>query len=119
MAGLLATDIIIVLAHVLDDIAVADLRARKTKALVPKEALKAEIGHDGRDDTVAAQLLALGPAFGDDGHQLIAIDDRTVFVHDDDAVGIAIERDADIGAHLVDLLLQGDRAGRATIQIDI
>ena len=34
-------------------------------------------------------------------------------------VRIAIERDADIGAHLVDLLLQRDRAGGAAIEIDV
>ena len=42
----------------------------------------------------------------DHRHQLVAIDDLAVFVDDDDAVGIAIERDADIGAHFVDLVAQ-------------
>ena len=39
----------------------------------------------------------------DHGHQLVAVNDLALLVDDDDAVGVAIERDADIGAHFLDL----------------
>src|SRR5262249_7153711 len=36
-----------------------------------------------------------------------------------DAVGVAIERDADIGAHLAHLLAQGFRRDRAAVFVDV
>jgi hypothetical protein len=38
-----------------------------------------------------------------------------LLVDDDDAVGVAIERDADVGAHFVHLLLQRRRDGSSRI----
>ena len=54
----------------------------------------------------AALLL---PRLGDHREQLIAVDELALLVGDDDAVGVAIERDADVGAHLPDL--GGERGG--------
>ena len=55
----------------------------------------------------AAVLL---PGAGDDGHELVAVDHVALLVDDEDAVRIAVERDADIGAQLAHL---ADRAPRA------
>ena len=76
------------------------------RPIVLQIALEAEVAHDGRDDAARRKLAAPMPALGDDRHQLIAIDDLAFFVDDDDAVGVAIERDADVGAHFLDLFDQ-------------
>ena len=58
----------------------------------------------------AASLPRACQALGDDGHDLVAVDDLALLVDDDDAIGVAVERDADVGAHLAHL---GDeRLGR-------
>ncbi len=65
--------------------------------------LEAEIGHDGRDHAGLGQAAVVLPASGDHRHQLIAVDQMALLVDDHDAVGVAVERDADIGAHLAHL----------------
>ena len=51
-----------------------------------------------------AQPARLVPGFGDQRHDLVAVDQRAVLVDDHHAVGVAVERDADVGAHLMHLL---------------
>ena len=104
MAGLLAADVEAMLAHVLGDVAVADRRARHRKADRFHVALEAEVAHHRRDDAARRKLAGLMPALGDDRHQLVAVDDIALLVDDDDAVGVAVERDADIGAEFLDLI---------------
>ena len=41
------------------------------------------------------------PERGDQRHQLVAIDHLALVVGDDDPVGVAIERDADVGAQFL------------------
>src|SRR3990170_2892248 len=103
MARLLAADIVAMLAHMLDHVAVAHWRARESEIEALQIALKPEIRHHRGDDTAAREPPALQPGFGDDRHELIAVDDGALLVDDDYPVGVAVERDADIGAHLVAL----------------
>ena len=53
------------------------------------------------------------------GHELVAVDHMALLVDDDDAVGIAVERDADIGAQLAHLADQRLRRGRADVAVDV
>ncbi len=78
-------------------------------------ALEPEIGHHGRDHAGALQAAVFLPAFGDDREQLVAVHDMAALVHDHDAVGVAVERDADIGAHLAHLVRRSrrDRSSRS------
>ena len=84
-----------------------------------EKALQAEIGHDGGNDAAAGQLAAVIPGFGDDAHDLVAIHHRAVLVHDHDAVGVAVKRDADIGAHFMNLFRQAHGMGRAAFGVDV
>ena len=68
-----------------------------------KMPLEPEIGHHGGDDAGLLQAAVFLPAFGDDGEQLVAVDDMAALVDDQHAVGVAIERDADIGARFAHL----------------
>ena len=76
MAGLFAADIQPMRAHVLDHVAVADLGAVKLQADAAEEALEPEIGHHRRDDAAAGQPAGLVPGFGDQRHDLVAVDQR-------------------------------------------
>ena len=62
---------------------------------------------------VAAQLAPLLQVECGDEHDLVAVDDGAVLVDRDDAVGVAVEREAGIGAELDDRL-RGARPGRST-----
>ena len=81
--------------------------------------LEPEIGHDGRDHRGLRQAAVLLPALGDDGEQLVAVDEVAVLVGDHHAVGIAVERDPDVGAHLAHLAAERLRLGGAAILVDV
>ena len=66
-------------------------------------ALEPEIGHHRRHHAGALKAAVVLPALGDDREQLVAVHDMAALVDDHDAVGVAVERDADIGAHLAHL----------------
>ncbi len=98
MPGLLAAEIAPEAAHLFDDIAVADRGPVQPDPLPGKTAFEAEIGHDGGDQGVPGETLAARQAYRDQRHQLVAVENGAVFVGHDQPVGVAIERDPDIGA---------------------
>ena len=63
--------------------------------------------------------MILLPALRHHGEELVAVDHMALLVDDHDAVGIAVERDADVGAHLAHL--RGERLGRgrAAFLVDV
>ena len=79
-------------------------------------ALEAEIGHHGRDDAGLREAAVGLPAFRDHRQQLVAVDDVAALVDDEHAVGVAVERDADIGAHLAHLAGRAPRARSSRIR---
>ena len=87
--------------------------------LAGEKALEAEIGHHRRDQRAAGKPAAARQTGRDQRHQLVAVEDHAALVGDDQPVGVAIERDADIGAprqHLAPHLL--GRQG-AAIAVDV
>ena len=52
-------------------------------------------------------------------HELVAVDHVALLVDDEDAVGVAVERDADVGAQLPHLADQRLRSGRADLAVDV
>ena len=65
------------------------------------------------------EATVVAPAFGDHRHGLIAVDDVALLVDDDHAVGVAVERDADVGPHLAHLARQRLRRGRSDVLVDV
>ena len=110
---LLAADIVAARAHRLEHVAVADLGAQQLEAGLAEMPLEAEVRHHRRDDAVALELAAALQAERDQRHQLVAVDDLALLVDDDQPVGVAVERDADVGAARDHRLLQQLRVGRA------
>ena len=65
------------------------------------------------------QPAVVAPAFGDHGEELVAVDQMAALVHDHHPVGVAVERDADIGAHFADLAAERLGRGRAAVAVDV
>src|SRR6185437_4476710 len=119
VAGRLAADVVALRAHLLDHVTVADRRAHEAQALRGEMPLETEIRDHGRDDARILQAAVFLPALGDDGEQLVAVDDMPALVDDEHAVGVAVERNADVGAHLAHLARQRVEIGRAAVLVDV
>src|SRR5262249_54421837 len=119
MAGLLAADVEAVLAHVLEDVAIADWRALERQTKAAQMALKPEIGHDGPDHAGLSKTAILLEAFRDHGQELVTVDDMAALVGDQNAGGIAVAPDAGVTAHLAHLAAQSLRRGRAAVAVDV
>ena len=119
VAGLFATEVEAALAHPFHDIAVADLGALQREVVVVQQPLEPEVGHDRGDHTTALEQATFCPVEGDEGHDLVAVDDLTLLVTDDDPVGVAVESNADVGAVAFDRLGQGFGMGRTAVGVDV
>ena len=119
MSRRLAADVEAALAHVFEHVAVADRSARQRQPDTREVALQPEIGHDGGDDPGLAQPAVAHPAFGHHRQQLVAVDQMAFFVDEDDAVAVAVERDADIRAHFAHLLAQRFGGDRSAFPVDV
>ena len=107
------------LCHLLQHIAVAHRRARQGQIQGLEITVQPGIGHHRADHAAALELVALRPAFGDQGQDLVAVDDAAMLVGHHHPVGVAVQRDAEIGAHFAHLGAHGLGRGRAAIQIDV
>src|SRR5262249_55788031 len=107
------------LAHVLHDVAVADGGAHQRQTDLTQVALEPQVGHDGCDNAISCQSAAPVPALGNDGHDLIAVDDAALLVDDHDPVGVAVERHTNVGAHLAHLLAYRLRGGGTALEVDV
>ena len=119
MAGRLAAEIVAAAQHLLEHIAVADRRAHEFDAQAVEETLEPEIRHHGGDDARLGKPAVFLPALRDHREQLVAVDQMAALVDQDDAVGVAVERDADVGAHFAHLAAQRFRRGRAAFLVDV
>ena len=93
------------------------LRAVKLRGRFPAMSGRSS-GDPGKSVRVDETLLAM-PGRGDERHQLIPVDESAVLICDDNAIGVAVERDAYIGARLDDLGAHRLRRCRAALLIDI
>ena len=119
VARLFAANVEALLQHARHDIAVADLRALHLHADALEMVLEAEIGHDGRNDRVLRQPALALPGRGDETEQLVAIDDLAMLVAHHHAVGVAIERDADVSTIAMHGVDHGARIGGADLAVDV
>jgi hypothetical protein len=97
VARLLTAKVKAAVTHAGHDTAVPDGRALKLKAARIHEPLKAQVGHDGRNDAAALEPIFSRPSARNNRHDLIAIDDIAMLITDHQPVRIAVERNADVG----------------------
>ena len=95
MARLLAAEHEIVRLERDEHVAVTDRRLDDTDARVGERAPQPEVRHHRHRDRVVAEPAALGQVERERSHDLIAVDDLAALVDRDDAVGVAVEREAD------------------------
>ena len=106
-------------AHILRDVLIADIGLFIADARRIERLVQAEIGHDRRDDLgIAEAALRLHIARADI-KDLIAVDDRAVFIHGQAAVGVAVEGKAHIQSVETDVLLQVLDVRRAAVTVDV
>ncbi len=81
--------------------------------------LEPQIRHHRGDHAGLRQPALVAPQLGDHRHHLVAVDQMALLVDEDHPVGVAVERDADIGPHLAHLAAQRLGRGRADLEIDV
>ena len=119
MSGLFAAQIGARFAHPFRHVAVADLGAVQMQAILLHQALQPEVGHDRRDDAAAAQPSVCNPGTGDQRQYLVSIHDVSIFVGDNQPVGVAIQRDSDMRAVPHHLRAQEIRHRGAAAPVDV
>ncbi len=105
MPRLLTPDVTAALAHRLEHVAVANLRADHLDSSFGEPSFEAEVGHH-RGDESAVQFTAALMIERDQRHQLITVGNPAFLIDDDDPVGVAVERQANVGAACDHCLLE-------------
>ena len=119
MPRLLAADVETAGLHRFQHITIAHPGAVQRQAMAGQQPLKPQVGHHRRHQPATAQTAGFGGAQRDQRHDLVTIDDLALFIDNDQPVGIAIERNADIGAAFQHLHLQRLGVRRTDIVVDV
>ena len=99
--------------------AVADFCAEHLAAARFERLVEAEVTHDSGDQRVSLQATSLEVVDGGDGHDLVAIDEVSIFITEQDAVGVTIVRDANLGSAFADEFLDLLGVGAAAVGVDV
>ena len=119
MPGLFAADQVSVGAHILCDVFITNVRLFIADAGLVERLVQAEVGHDRRDHFgIAEAALGLHVACADI-QDLVAVDDRAVFIHGQAAVGVAVKGKAHVQPVEADILLQVLDVRRAAVPVDV
>ena len=119
VAGLLAAEVQSVPHHGLDHVAIADGRAQEIATEIAQGDLETEVGHHGRDHRALDEGVGAQQFAGRDREDLVAVHDRPLLVDEQAAVGVAVERDADVRAPFAHPRLQILGVERPAIAIDV
>jgi hypothetical protein len=104
--------------HALEDVLVADRRADDLTAGSLDRPLQAAVREDRHDET-ARQRPVREPLEGEDPEHLVAVDHPTAAIHRDEAVGVTVEREPDVGAPLGDRGSERCRRGGPALDVDV
>ena len=119
VAGLLAAEGVAAGLHALEDVAVTDRGLQDLDAGAAEGLDHAEVGHDRRDERVAAQHTLLLHREREDRHDLVAVDLVPGRVDSETAVGVTVERDPEVGTGRDDGLLEVLEVRRAVAVVDV
>ena len=119
MARLLAAQRQIALEQLLHHVLVADLRAYEADAALGERDLEADVAHHGGHDGVALQAsVRLQPPRAHQ-HDGVAVDHAPTFVHEDRAIAVAVEGDAEPEASVDDSSDQLVRVCGSAVEVDV
>ena len=99
--------------------AVAHGGAHQVQAVFLAVLMQAKVGHDGGHHGVAGELPLALELGGADGHDLVAVDGIPLLVHQQAAVGVAVEGDAQIVPAGNNAPGQGLQMGGAAAVVDV
>ena len=77
------------------------------------------VAHGGCHKQIARQFAPGHHGLGAHGHKLVAVNDVAVFVHNNEAVSIAVQRKAHVGPHLAHLGRHHFGIERAAVLVDV
>src|ERR1700753_247964 len=104
MPRLLAAERVPLRAHRFDHVAIADGGADQVAPGASHGLIEAHVAHDGGDEGSMREPPVLQHACRAEGHDGVAVDDLPALVHDDDAIRVAVERDAHVRIPTAELL---------------
>ena len=119
VAGLFPTEGEAVVTHRFEDVAVTDLGLVDAQSTLGHGVEESEIAHHGGHDGVIAESVLLVHRQSEHGQRPVPVDDVSIGVHRDAAVGVTIEGHTEGGAMGDDGLLQVLRVRRTTGLIDV
>ena len=104
MPALLAAEVEAVAQHFINDLPVAHAGAHDVPARRGNGRIQPRVAHDGADQRLLRQRSLGEQVQPGNGHDVVPVDQRALLVAEQDAVGIAVVRDAQVGAMLPDFL---------------
>ena len=111
MARLFAAHIESAATHPFQHVTIANRCPFQRQPLACQISLQSQVRHHCRHHAAAAQLSRSGPAFADECHDLVTINNAALFVDYDQPIRVAIQRNPDIGTAGDNRFLQQSRMG--------
>jgi hypothetical protein len=108
-----------VLLHGHPDFAITDRASDQPHAVVVEGPLEAEVTHHGGDHAPAGKVAVILELVGPCEEDVVAIENRSFFVHQQHSIGISVEGEAAIRAILEDHLCEHLRSGCAAVGVDV
>ena len=119
VAGLLATQAVTVLGHILVHIFVTDCSLLIGDAFPVKCLVKTEVGHDGGDYGIVPQRAGLLHVLTADVENQITVYHAAVLIYRDTAVCVAVISKAYVTASLFHIVLEYMDMGGAAVGVDV
>ena len=119
MPALLAAEVVAVAQHFINDLPVADAGAHDPPACRGDGRLQPRVAHDRADQGFLRQLSLREQVQPSDGHDVVSVDQFALLVAEQEAVGIAVVRNAQVGAVLPDFLAHELGVHRAAVFVDV
>src|SRR5581483_2425980 len=116
---LFAAQVVAVGAHFAAYGGIADFGADQPQSGLLQGLVQAEIAHHRGDDGVGGQLPLAGQGARHDLHHIVAVEHLALAVHQDGAVGVAVQRHAEIGSFSQYRLAHAGGVQRAAVAIDV
>jgi hypothetical protein len=119
VAGLFTAEVVIAFEHFFDDVFIADGDADDAASELGEGFIEAEVGHDGGDEGVVVEAIPLEEVDSEDGEDFVAIEEVAIFIAEEDAVGIAVVGEADVGLVFFGGLDEGFGVCAAAVVVDV